>query len=127
MKGDNTKMTEGLDDNNEFYLDLMKDLVEDQKKMLGEQVALQKARGTPLEMDKDGDITGYYGKGEDVLETILRKYGEVWGDAVARRKMRKTVSKNISEENYEQLPDYMRPKDDQKGMIGSIIQQIRGE
>ena len=71
-------MTEGLDDNNEFYLDLMKDLVEDQKKMLGEQVALQKARGTPLEMDKDGDITGYYGKGEDVLETILRKYGEVW-------------------------------------------------
>ncbi len=119
-------MSEELDDNKDFYLSLIRDLVADQEQMLGKQVALQKARAAPLEIDKEGDITDYYGKGENVMETLVSKYGEVWGDEVARRKVRGTVRDNVSEERYELLPDYMIPEDDQKGVLGRILEQVTG-
>lgn len=119
-------MDEELDEDKEFYISLIKEVVADQSEMLGEKVAVQKARGAPLEIDKDDEITDYYGKGESVLQTLVGKYEEVWGTEVARRKVRDTVRKNVSEEKYELLPDYMIPEGDQKGILGSILEQVKG-
>lgn len=126
MSGKVHDMDEELDEDKEFYISLIKEVVADQSEMLGEKVAVQKARGAPLEIDKDDEITDYYGKGESVLQTLVGKYEEVWGTEVARRKVRDTVRKNVSEEKYELLPDYMIPEGDQKGILGSILEQVKG-
>lgn len=119
-------MDEELDDDKEFYISLIREIVADQSEMLGEKVAVQKARAAPLEIDKNGEITDYYGKGESVLQTLVGKYEEVWGAEVARRKVRETVEGNVSEEKYELLPEYMVPKDNQKGVISRILEQLKG-
>lgn len=59
----------------EYYLDVMARIVEKEKEALGEEVALKWARKTPLKINADGEITGFYGKGEDAVE-ILRSYTE---------------------------------------------------
>lgn len=59
----------------EYYMDVLKRIVENEKDALGEEVALKWARKTPLKINEDGEITGFYGRGEDAVE-ILRKYTE---------------------------------------------------
>lgn len=53
----------------------MERIVEEEKDALGEEIALKWARKTPLKINSDGEITGFYGKGEDAVE-ILRSYTE---------------------------------------------------
>jgi len=66
-----------MDDENrqEYYLDLMKRIVDEEREVLGEEIALKWARKTPLKINADGEITGFYGKGEETLE-VLRSYTE---------------------------------------------------
>lgn len=59
----------------EYYLDVMERIVEKEKDALGEEVALKWARKTPLKINPEGELTGFYGKGEDAVE-ILRRYTE---------------------------------------------------
>ncbi len=59
----------------EYYLDLMKRIVDEEREALGEETALKWARKTPLRINADGEITGFYGKGEETVE-ILRSYTE---------------------------------------------------
>lgn len=59
----------------EYYLKVMERIVEDEKDALGEEVALKWARKTPLKINAEGEITGFYGKGEDAVD-ILRSYTE---------------------------------------------------
>lgn len=59
----------------EYYLDLMKRIVDEEREALGEETALKWARKTPLKINSDGEITGFYGKGEETVE-ILRSYTE---------------------------------------------------
>jgi hypothetical protein len=59
----------------EYYMDAIKRIVDEEKEALGEKVALKWARKTPLKIDEEGEITGFYGKGEDAVE-ILRRYTE---------------------------------------------------
>lgn len=110
----------------EFYLSFIRDLISEQEEMLGSNVALQKARSAPLEIDKDGNINDFYGRGEDVLETLVKQFGEVWGEDVAHRKVRGTVRNSVSEEKYDLLPEYMIPNQQKKGILGQIVSQIRG-
>jgi hypothetical protein len=109
----------------EFYLETIRKVVDQQKELLGKDVALMKARQAPLEIDKDNEVRDFYGRGEDTLKTLVDQYGEVWGDKVARRKVRSTVKESVPEEKYELLPDYLRPSDGEKGIFGSIIDQMR--
>lgn len=122
MSEDEDKM-----DEKEFYLNLIREIVDDQRNMIGNKVAMQKARASPLEIDKDDEITGFYGRGENVLNTISDKYGEVWGEKVARRKMRRTVRENVDEEHYELVPDYMVPEQDSgEGIVSRLMTRLRG-
>ncbi|MDY6777584.1 MAG: hypothetical protein SVU32_02890 [Candidatus Nanohaloarchaea archaeon] len=59
----------------EYYLDTIRGIVEEQKEFLGEDVAIKQARQAPLIIDADGNVEGFYGKGEDALE-ILRGFTE---------------------------------------------------
>lgn len=110
----------------DFYLDTIRKVVEQQKELLGDDVALMKARQAPLEIDKDNEVKDFYGQGEDTLETLVDQYGEVWGDQVARRKVRRTVKESVPEERYELLPDYLRPREDEEGVLGRVISQLKG-
>ncbi|MFT4868792.1 MAG: hypothetical protein ACI83Q_000402 [Colwellia polaris] len=65
----------GEDNRQEYYLDVMARIVEKEKEALGEEVALKWARKTPLKINSEDEITGFYGKGEDAVE-ILRSYTE---------------------------------------------------
>lgn len=60
---------------NEFYLSNIRDIVEEQKEFLGEDVALKQARRAPLDINQDGEVVDFYGSGEDALET-LRNFTE---------------------------------------------------
>jgi hypothetical protein len=59
----------------EYYMNVLERIVDREKEELGEQVALKWARKTPLKVNENGEITGFYGKGEDAVE-ILRNYTE---------------------------------------------------
>lgn len=63
------------DDRQEFYKESIEDIVEEQKEFLGKELALKQARQAPLEIDSEGNVVDFYGKGEDALE-ILRSYTE---------------------------------------------------
>lgn len=72
---DEEEDTVGEDERQEYYLDTIRDIVEDQKEFLGPEVALKQARKAPLRIDSEGDVVGFYGKGENALE-ILQSYVE---------------------------------------------------
>lgn len=57
-------------DEKDFYLSLIKEIIDDQNNMIGEKVAMQKARPSPLEIDKEDKINGFYGG----LMTSLTKF-----------------------------------------------------
>lgn len=59
----------------EYYLETIQRIVDQQKEDLGEEVAIKWARRAPLRIDADGNVQDFYGKGENALET-LRNYTE---------------------------------------------------
>lgn len=65
----------GEGERQEYYLDTIQRIVEEQKETLGEEAAIKWARRAPLKIDSDGEVTGFYGTGEQALET-LRDYTE---------------------------------------------------
>ncbi|MCJ7429399.1 MAG: hypothetical protein MUP66_03325 [Candidatus Nanohaloarchaeota archaeon QJJ-5] len=62
-------------DRQEYYLESIRDIVDEQRELVGEDIALKQAHQAPLKIDDDGTITGFYGKGEDAL-AILRGFTE---------------------------------------------------
>lgn len=71
----NGDMGEDSEDRQEYYKDSIEDIVEEQKEFLGPELALKQARQAPLDIDSEGNVKDFYGKGEDALE-ILRSYTE---------------------------------------------------
>lgn len=59
----------------EYYLETIQHLVDQQKEDIGEEAAIKWARRAPLRIDANGNVQDFYGKGEDALET-LRTYTE---------------------------------------------------
>jgi hypothetical protein len=68
-------MPESSEGRQEYYKEAIEDIVEEQKDFLGEELALKQARQAPLNIDSEGKVQDFYGKGEDALE-ILRSYTE---------------------------------------------------
>jgi hypothetical protein len=66
---------EGEEDREEYYLETIRNIVDQQKEALGEEAAIKWARRAPLKINQDGEVVGFYGKGEQALET-LRNYTE---------------------------------------------------
>lgn len=110
----------------EFYLNAIQSIIDQFSEMLGEDVSLKFARKAPLEIMPGGEVQAYYGKGKDALETLVAQYEGVWGEEVAHRKVQNAMNNSIEEENYELLPKYLTPSNEDKGMIGQIISQLKG-
>lgn len=63
------------EDRQEYYMESIQKIIDKQKEELGEETAIKWARRAPIKIDADGEVQGFYGKGEDALET-LRDYTE---------------------------------------------------
>jgi hypothetical protein len=59
----------------EYYTESIQRIIDQQKEELGEETAIKWARRAPIKIDPDGEVQGFYGTGEDALET-LRSYTE---------------------------------------------------
>lgn len=68
-------MAEDSENRQEYYKNSIEDIVEEQKDFLGPELALKQARQAPLDINSEGKVQDFYGKGEDALE-ILRSYTE---------------------------------------------------
>ncbi|MFB6159282.1 MAG: hypothetical protein ABEJ95_06535 [Candidatus Nanohalobium sp.] len=66
---------ESEEDRQEYYTESIQDIIDKQKEQLGEETAIKWARRAPIKISPDGEVQGFYGKGEDALET-LRDYTE---------------------------------------------------
>lgn len=110
----------------DFYLTLVRDILQSQKDLVGEDVALKHARKAPLEIDANGDVKNFYGKGEDSLETLIQQFEDVWGKEVAHRKIRRAIEDDVSEQEYERLPEYIRPQEGEPGLLNRVIDSLTG-
>lgn len=63
------------EDRQEYYTESIQRIIDQQKEELGEETAIKWARRAPIKIDPNGKVQGFYGKGEDALET-LRNYTE---------------------------------------------------
>ena len=63
------------EDRQEYYIESIQRIIDKQKEQLGEETAIKWARRAPIRIDADGEVQGFYGTGEDALET-LRNYTE---------------------------------------------------
>lgn len=109
----------------EFYLNAIQAIIDEFSDLLGEDVAYKFARKAPLEIMPGGEVQAYYGKGRDALETLVDQFEEVWGQQVAHKKVQNAMKGSVDNQNYELLPEYMTPSNEDKGMIGQIISQLR--
>lgn len=110
----------------EFYLNAIQAIIDQFSNMLGEDVGYKFARKAPLEILPGGEVQAYYGKGRNALETLVEQYEEVWGQKVAHNKVQNAMESGVNEENYELLPDYMRPEENGGGFFGQIVNQLKG-
>lgn len=63
------------EDRQEYYVESIQRIIDKQKEQLGEETAIKWARRAPIKIDPDGEVQGFYGTGEDALQT-LRNYTE---------------------------------------------------
>lgn len=74
MSGEDSDPEDG-EDRQEYYIESIQRIIDKQKEQLGEETAIKWARRAPIKIDPDGEVQGFYGTGEDALET-LRNYTE---------------------------------------------------
>lgn len=94
----------------ELYLKLVREIVSTFKAFLGEKTALTKARKAPLFIDKDGNVSAYYGNGRNAINILTTQFESVLGDRVAHRKIRSVVQHTVPEAQWDLLPGRIRPE-----------------
>lgn len=108
------------------HLRLIRDIVGNQKKMLGKKLAIARARSAPLRINTDGEIEEYYGDGKNALDLLVQQYEEVWGEDVADRKIQDTVREEFDQEDYGEIPERIRPEKRELNDSGKLIRKVRG-
>jgi hypothetical protein len=93
----------------EFYLPLIKEIVGKQKTMLGDKVALGRARKAPLTINPDGEIEEFYGDGEQAVDILVQQYEEFAGKSVIDSNVQNVVKSKIDPDDYGKLPERIRP------------------
>jgi hypothetical protein len=111
------------DHHNGFYLHAIQDIYHEFEHFVGRKTALIKARKAPLDVDKDGTIIRYYGKGEVALETLVDQYATYLGERPAYAKTRKVLAETVHPNEYEKLPDHLRPRQDQDADLLERLEQ----
>lgn len=119
MQGDNGE-------EHEKYLHIFNIVLDSQKQMLGDKVALKYIRKAPLELDLDDNIVDYYGRGSDVLDILVDQYEDVWGEDVAHRKIGRSLKQELSEDDWDLLTEDIRDVEEKKSAVSQIKNKIFG-
>jgi hypothetical protein len=113
------------EDEQEFYLRTIRDIVQAFKLFQGSKSALIKARKAPLDINPEGHIEGYYGKGEKVLLLLMDQYSEFIGEEAAYSQVRGILGDDLSEDELELLPEQFHPqKEQQEGLLDIVLQKL---
>lgn len=112
--------------NHDQYLSIFETVLDSQRQLLGDKVALKYARKTSLEINPDGELTGFYGDGESVLEILVQQYEDVWGEEVADRKIGRELKAELPEEQHHLLTEDLRQVEPRRGAISQLKQKILG-
>jgi len=119
-------MSPDSDQKHEDYMHIFEIVLDSQKDMLGDKVAFKYIRKAPLEVDLNGEIGDYYGKGEDVLDIIVGQYEKVWGEDVADRKIGRKLKEELDEDKWNLLTEDLRNVEEKKGFITQLKESILG-
>lgn len=106
-----------------FYEDAIEHVIDRFIDLLGEKTALKYARQAPLQIDKDGSVTAFYGEGDEVLSILTDQYSEVFGRTVARGKVRSALADIVDEDDLDRVPDAIRPGSDET--THSFVERLR--
>lgn len=101
----------GEGDDDGFYLHAIQDIYHEFEQFIGAKTALIKARKAPLDIDKDGAIVRYYGRGEVALDTLVDQYASYLGEEAAYSKARRVLEDTVHENDYDRLPDHLKPRE----------------
>ncbi len=109
----------------DFYEKAIDRIIDTFIDLLGRKTALMTARKAPLEINKDGDVTGFYGEGKQVLSILTDQYADVFGKTVARRKVRQAIEDMIDDETREHLPTKLRTiETDDNGFVARLLDRL---
>jgi hypothetical protein len=110
----------------ELYLTTIREVVTAFKNFLGEKTTLAKARKAPLFIDKDGNVSAYYGNGRNAVDILTTQFETVLGETVAHRKIRGIVRETVPEGQWELLPNRIQPRMQDTGTERrTLINRIR--
>jgi hypothetical protein len=109
-------------DNGQFYVDMIQATIYGFAELLGGKTALTHARRAPVNITPDGQVTGYYGKGDEAFDVLVRQYESVFGREVADRKVRNMLADTVADEERHLLPERLQPEGLQE-KIG-LVEQI---
>jgi len=93
----------------EFYLSVIRGIMDKEKKMLGEKVALAKARKAPLQINPGGEIDDLYGKGDQAVDILVQQLEDVAGKKVIDSGIQNYIRSEYETDEYDKLPERIRP------------------
>lgn len=114
----------------EFYLPILKEIVEKQKTMLGGKVALGIARKAPLTINPSNEIEEFFGDGKQAVNILVQQYEDFAGPKVIDSNVQNVVKSQVNNDDYDKLPERARPgftyESDSggKGILASIKSKL---
>lgn len=109
--------------NDQFYIDVIQQTVYGFAEIFGEKTALAHARKAPINITVDGQVTGYYGSGEEAFDMLVQQYESVFGKDVTDRKVRNMLHGTVSDDKKHLLPERLQPETKMEKV--SVIEQAR--
>ncbi|MDY6777999.1 MAG: hypothetical protein SVU32_04990 [Candidatus Nanohaloarchaea archaeon] len=106
----------------EFYLKTIRNIVDAIADFFGDQIALGYARSAPLEVNAEGEIEAYYGKGRQALEILVEQFENDIGREAADEQLRAALQ-DLSETKHQLLPERIRPRE--QGASRSLVDAVR--
>lgn len=92
----------------DFYIDLQRSILDNVGSFFGYTHAVARARGSPLRIDADGDVTDFYGKGDLATEMLIQELEQEFGSKVIDRRLRNTLMDSTSDRMAGLLPERVR-------------------
>lgn len=114
----------------EFYLPIIKKIVDKQKAMLGDKVALGRARKAPLTINRNNNVEEFFGDGQQAVNILVNQYEEFAGPKVIDSNVQNVVKSEVDPEDYDKLPERVRPgftpekSENGKGLLSSIKSKL---
>jgi len=114
----------------DFYLSVIRGIIDKEKSMLGGKVALAKARKAPLEISPKGEIDDFYGKGDQTVDILAQQLEDVAGKKVIDSGIRNYIKSEYDQEDYKKLPERLRPgyvpssRESSQGFLSSLKSKL---